>query len=199
MEISPEVQDIRIPEHPVHPIFLNRWSPRAFSPEPLSDETVGRLFEAAKWAASSYNEQPWRFLVGRTPEDHARILSVLIPFNQLWAKNAPLLVLSVAKKTFAHNGTPNRVAVHDVGAASAYLILAATELGLYAHGMAGFDVAAARSVLEIPDDYEPLAVWAIGHRGNKEDLPPEAQAREAPSPRKSQAEFVFEGKFPAAP
>ncbi len=194
-ELTPEVREIRHADYPIDPLFLNRWSPRAFSPEPIDDETLMRVFETARWAASSYNEQPWRFLIARTEEDRKRFLDFLLPMNQAWAKDAPVLVLFISKKTFSHNGEPNSVYQFDAGTASGYFSLGATQNGLFAHGMAGFDRDMARASLGIPTDFNPLAVFALGKRGDKNQLPPEMQQRETPSDRRPVAESIMEGRF----
>lgn len=194
-ELTPEVRDIRHADYAIDPVFLNRWSPRAFSPEPIDDETLMRVFETARWAASSYNEQPWRFLIARSDEDRKRFLDFLMPMNQAWAKDAPVLVLFVSKKTFSHNGESNSVYQFDAGTASGYFSLGATQNGLFAHGMAGFDRDMARASLGIPTDFEPLAVFALGKRGDKSRLPPEMQEREAPSDRRPVSESIMEGRF----
>lgn len=194
----PETIDLEQRKHatadvPVMDLILRRWSPRAFADTPVSDEDIKTIFIAASWAASSYNEQPWRFLVGRKgDETWNKIFHVLTPANQSWTSSAPVLYTSLAKKTFSHNGSPNRVAVHDVGAASATLSLQATALGLHTHGMAGFDPEALRSAFGIPDDFDPVACWALGYLGNPDRLPEnyrkmELQART----RKPLQEFVF--------
>ncbi len=194
-EISPDVQPYRQPDHAVEPAFVNRWSPRAFSPEPIDEETLMSLFEAARWAASSYNEQPWRFLLARSESDRAKFLEFLIPMNQEWAKHAPVLVLTASKKTFSMNGQPNSVNQFDAGTASGYLTLQASKLGLISHGMAGFDRDRARTVLNVPDDFDLLAVFAIGKHGDKSILPPAMQEREIPSGRRPVSESVMEGGF----
>lgn len=199
MELLPEVKPHRVPEYPVDNLFLNRWSPRAFSAQSVSDDVLGSIFEAARWAASSYNEQPWRFVVAKTPADLQKFLAFLTPANQSWAHTAPVLVLTLGKKTFTHNGSANRVFAHDVGAASAYMALAATQHGLHAHGMAGFDPELARATLGIPSDYEPLAMWALGYRGETTQLPENYQALEVPSSRRPLSEIVLEGAFHEVP
>jgi nitroreductase len=154
----------------IHKLIQTRWSPRAFSEREVSNEDLKTVLEAASWAASSYNEQPWRFLVARKSDGEAyqKMLSVLVPFNQNWAKTAPVLIITAGKKTFSHNQTPNRYALHDAGAALAYLFLQANELGLHAHGMGGLDFEKARTVLAIPDDYEVGAAAALGYLGEEE-------------------------------
>ncbi len=194
-ELSPEVASLRKADYEIDPIFLNRWSPRAFSSEPVDDEILHRVLEAARWAPSSFNEQPWRFIVARSDEDRARFVEFLMPVNQLWAKDAPVLILFISKKTFSHNGTPNGVYEFDAGCAWGYLSLAAQQNGLITHGMAGFDRVGARTALGIPDDFEPLAVIALGTHGDPAQLPADFQAREAPADRRPQGESVLEGKF----
>jgi nitroreductase len=199
MELLPEVKEHRIPGNPVDNLFLNRWSPRAFSSQPVTDDILSQIFEAARWAASSYNEQPWRFLVAKTPADLEKFQTFMVPANQAWANHAPVLVLTLGKKTFTHNGTDNRTYVHDVGAASAYMALAATQHGLHAHGMAGFDPELARATLGIPTDYDPIAMWALGYRGETSQLPEGYQAIEFPSARRPLSEIVMEGAFHEVP
>lgn len=150
----------------VIPTIFKRWSPRSFSDKPVDKALLEKAFEAARWAASSYNEQPWRYIVGfKGDETYDKIYSTLIGFNQSWAKTAPVLIVGFASTKFAHNGTENRFALHDLGAASAYLTLQAAELGLYTHSMAGFDGAAAAKALNVPEDFTPGAVIALGYQG----------------------------------
>jgi nitroreductase len=181
-------------ESGVDELILRRWSPRSYADKPVSSEDLKKIFTAAAWAASSSNEQPWRFLVGkRGDETYAKIFDTLVEFNQSWAKTAPILVLSVARKTFTKNGQPNAWALHDTGAASATFSLQATALGLHTHGMAGYDRDKARANFSIPDDYDIGAVWTIGYLGDPAALPEHLQKMEtAPRERKPLAEFVFE-------
>jgi len=149
----------------VLPELLTRWSPRAFTDRDISAAELRKIFEAARWAPSSYNEQPWRFITGlRGTETKKKIFDTLMPFNQMWATHAAVLILGVAKTKFSHNGTPNPVALFDLGAASAYLVLQAHAQGLAAHQMAGFDHDAIRAALAIPDEYELGSVIAVGHQ-----------------------------------
>lgn len=173
--------------------ILRRWSPRAFADRAVTAEDLKKIFEAARWAASSYNEQPWRFLVGKRGDSvYPKIFDVLIEFNQSWAKSAPVLILSAAKKTFTQNSKPNDYYLHDLGAATAYLSLQATELGLHTHSMAGFDKTKARELLQIPADYDVGAVTALGYFGDPAILPDQARQMElAPRNRKSLDEIVF--------
>jgi len=177
----------------VEELILKRWSPRTFADKPVSTADLTKIFTAAGWAASSSNEQPWRFLVGHQGDPtFAKILDALVEFNQMWAKGAAVLVLSVGKKTFTKNGSPNGWALHDVGAASATMALQAVALGIHTHGMAGFDKDKARANFAIPEDFEPGAVWAMGYLGELSALPENFQAMEqTPRVRKSLDEFVF--------
>ena len=174
-------------------VILARWSPRAFSHKPVSHEDLHKIFEAARWAASSFNEQPWRFLVGhRGDATYQKIFDSLVEFNQGWAKSAPVLILSVASKTFAHNGAANHFAIHDTGAATAYLALQATVLGLHTHSMAGLDPEKARAAFGIPESFHIGAVTALGHLGDVDSLPEGLLEREiAPRQRKPLSEIVL--------
>jgi nitroreductase len=185
-------------EHPIHDLIRHRWSPRAFADKSLTPETLRSLFEAARWAPSSNNEQPWAYLVA-TKEDtdnFAKALSTLVEFNQNWAKKASALVIAVAKLAFAKNDTPNRNAQYDVGAATALLSIEATELGLVVHQMAGFDPEKARQAFAIPAGWDPIAAIAIGYPGDPESLPQPYRDRElAPRTRKPLKEFVMSGQW----
>jgi nitroreductase len=187
-----------IPEHEILELLKRRWSPHAFSDKPVPEPVLNRLFEAARWAASSRNEQPWTYILGVKAEDPAgfdRVASTLYPPNA-WAKAAPVLALSVAKMKFSHDGSPNRVALHDVGAASASLTAQALAEGVFVHQMAGFDANKAKELFGIPEDYEAVAALAIGYPGDSESLPEALKAREfAPRTRKKIEEFVFRGKW----
>ena len=181
-------------DYPVHDLIQNRWSPRAFSDNPVSPETLRSLFEAARWAPSSSNEQPWAFIVGTKDdlETHSKILSTLVEFNQGWAKHAPVLAIAVSQLEFARNKTPNRNAFYDTGAAVAHLTAEATSRGLFVHQMAGFDPQKAIEVFHIPKGWEPIAVFAIGYPGDPNALPDKLRERElAPRSRKPISEFVM--------
>jgi nitroreductase len=178
----------------VLPIFHSRWSPRSFSDREVSPADLAKVFEAARWAASSYNEQPWRFLVGaRGSEAYKKIFDSLMPFNQLWATTAPVLILGLAKTTFSHNDSPNRVALYDLGAAASYLTLQAAALGISTHQMGGFDADAARKAFAVPENYVFGAVIALGYQGDPNTLPNEQFRTQevAPRTRKSLKHFVF--------
>jgi nitroreductase len=178
----------------VEDLILKRWSPRSFAGKPVSSEDLTKIFTAASWAASSSNEQPWRFFVGKKGDaTYEKIFATLVQFNQDWASTAPVLVLSIAKKTFTKNHQPNAWNLHDTGAASANMILEAAALGLHSHGMAGYDKDKARASFSIPDDYDLGAVWTIGYLGDPDALPDHLKAMEkAPRTRKPLAEFVLE-------
>ncbi|HOJ59145.1 MAG TPA: nitroreductase family protein [bacterium] len=191
-----EAKTIRKAEYPVDDLFINRWSPRAMSGEAISRDELMSLFEAARWAPSSFNNQPWRFLYASrdTPEWNL-FFDLLVEFNQSWTKNAAVLVVIVSKKNFDHNGQPSLTHSFDAGAAWASLALQGFKNGLVVHGMQGFDYDKAKTVLNIPDDYQVEAMAAIGKPGRKEDLPDALRERETPSSRKPLAEIVREGKF----
>jgi len=154
------------PVEGVLPVVLSRWSTRAFADREVSPADLVKVFEAARWSASAYNEQPWRFLIGaRNSSTYKKIFSTLIGFNQSWAGAAPVLILGAASTQFAHNGSANAYALYDLGAAAGALTLQAAELGMKTHSMAGYDQAAARQVFEIPDSYALGAVIALGYQG----------------------------------
>lgn len=185
-------------DHPIHEVLRRRWSPRTFSEKPVPAEVLRSLFEAARWAASSYNDQPWAYIVATKdePDNFSKLVSVLMDANAVWAKNAPVLALSVARLNFAHNGTPNRVAIHDVGAASASLSFEATARGLRVHQMAGFHVDKAKEIFRIPPGWEPVAALAIGYPAEPDTLPENLRERELASrSRKPLSEFVMSGTW----
>ncbi|HEY1211232.1 MAG TPA: nitroreductase family protein [Terracidiphilus sp.] len=178
----------------VLPVVLARWSPRSFAGRDVTPADLRKVFEAARWAASSNNEQPWRFLVGlRNSSTHQKIFSTLVGFNQSWAGAAPVLILGVASSKFSHNGSPNAYALYDLGAASATLCLQAASLGLKTHSMAGFDHTAARQAFGIPEDYLLGAVIALGYQGEPSALGHEKLIAQeiAPRSRKPLNEFVL--------
>jgi nitroreductase len=182
---------------PIHDLIRHRWSPRAFDPRPVEPEKLHILFEAARWAPSSYNAQPWYFIVGTKddPENYNRVLDSFVEFNQGWAKRAPVVALSVAKLNF-DDGKPNRHAFHDVGQAAANLALQAEALGLSVHQMAGIDPEKARKLFHIPADYEAVAGIALGYAGDPSSLGDEMRKRElAPRQRKPLDSFVFTGEW----
>ena len=183
---------------PIHDVFKRRWSPRAFSDQPVEAETLRILFEAARWAPSSNNEQPWRFIVANKDyeTDWNRLFACLVEGNRKWAYRAPVLILSVASLNFEDDSTANRHAFYDTGMAVENLVLQATVLGLAAHQMAGFDVEKARADLKIPSGYEPVAMIAVGHPGDLASLPDRLRERELqPRSRRPISEWTFSGQW----
>jgi nitroreductase len=181
-------------DYPIHDLLRKRWSPRAFSARPIEPAELLSLFEAARWAPSSFNDQPRAFLVARREETEkfVRLLDALVEFNQGWARTAAALVLTVARSTYAHDGKPNRHSWHDVGLAVAHLTLQATAQGLFVHQMAGIVPDRARELLAIPDGWDPVSALAIGYLGDPATLPDGLRQRElAESTRKPLSEFVF--------
>jgi len=184
--------------YPVHDLIARRWSPRALDPRPVPAAQIRSLLEAARWAASSFNEQPWSFLVARREDtaEFEKMLACLVAANQAWAKNAGVLMLTVAKRTFTRNDRPNRVAEHDIGLAAANVTFQATALGLRVHQMAGIDRDKIRETYGIPEGYDPVTAIAIGFSGSLEQLPEAYRVEEqAPRERRAQSEFVFEGAW----
>jgi nitroreductase len=189
------------PDHPIHEFFRTRWSPYAFSDKPVSDDDLRAIFEAARWAPSSYNEQPWRYILATkaNSDEFQRLLSCLVEGNQAWAKNAPVLALGCISLNFVLNGKPNAAAVHDLGLASGSLVLEATARGLFVHQMIGILPDRARELYRIPQDVQPLTGLAIGHVASPDSLPDAYKERDlAPRTRKRLGEFVFGGTFGAA-
>ena len=185
-------------EFPVHELIQNRWSPRAFSDKPVPQEVLRSLFEAARWAPSSSNEQPWAYIVATKDDadNFEKSLGALVEFNANWARKAPVLVIAVAELAFAKNNAPNRNAQYDVGAASLQLSIEATARGLVVHQMAGFDPETAKEAYDIPQGWEPFAAMAIGYPGDASSLPEPLQSREkAPRSRKRIHEFVMSGQW----
>jgi len=183
---------------PIHDLIRHRWSPRAFDSRAVEPEKLRSLFEAARWAASSFNAQPWFFIVGAKAdaENYQKILDCFVEFNQSWAVSAPVLALSVARTKFEHNGAPNNHAFHDVGQAAANLALEAANLGLQIHQMAGILPDKARQIFSIPEGYEAVAGIAIGYPGDPGTLPDKLREQEhAPRSRKPLDSFVFTGSW----
>jgi nitroreductase len=186
------------PQFPIHELLKRRWSPLAFSDRSIASETLCQLLEAARWSASSYNEQPWSFLVATkdNPEEFNKLLGCLAEGNQVWAKDAPVLMVSIAKLNFEKTGVVNRHAFHDVGAAVCSLAIEAVDLGLLIHQMAGFDVEKVRSLYTIPNGYDPVEAIAIGYPGDPAQLPEKYYERElSPRSRKSIDQFAFTGRW----
>jgi nitroreductase len=187
---------VRKADHPVEKLFLDRWSPRALSGAEIPQDDLLRLFEAARWAPSSYNNQPWRILYARRNTPHWDLFfNLLVDANKTWAKDAAALLVFISKTTFDHNGKPCRTHAFDTGAAWENLALQATCMGLVAHGMQGFDYDRAKSELGVPGDFEVHAMVAVGKPGRKEDLPAALQGGETPNSRRTLAETAFEGRF----
>lgn len=185
-------------DFPFHDLMRRRWSPRAFSAEPVPLDALRSVLEAARWSPSASNLQPWHFFVARKEDKAAfdEMLSCLVPGNQAWCKAVPVLMLTVAKLT-DDKGRPNPHAWHDVGQAAAHLTVQAGALGLYVHQMAGIEIERIRSVYAVPAEHEPVTGIALGYMGRLEALPDEKlRAREiAPRTRRAQGEFVFAGRF----
>ncbi|MEZ4601240.1 MAG: nitroreductase family protein [Syntrophotaleaceae bacterium] len=183
-------------DHPIDSLFADRWSPRAMSGEPIAESDLMVLFEAARWAPSSYNNQPWRILYARRDGEHWPLfLSLLVEPNRAWADKAAALLLFISKTTFDHNGKPARTHSFDTGAAWENLALQATLRGYVAHGMQGFDYDRARTELSVPVDYHVEAMAAVGLPGPIEWLPEMLRAKESPNDRRPVARTVCEGPF----
>jgi nitroreductase len=187
-----------VTDHPIHDLLRERWSPRAFSDKAIPGDVLRSLFEAARWAPSSNNEQPWAFIVATKDDQgsHAKLLSTLHEFNQVWATHAPVLGIAVSRLNFARNGNTNRNAFYDTGAAMADLTTEAISRGLLVHQMAGFDPHKAIEEFTIPEGWEPIAAFVIGYPGDPQSLPEKLREREfAPRTRKPLAEFVMSEKW----
>jgi nitroreductase len=186
------------PDHPILDILRKRWSPRAFADQPVEPTKLQSLLEAARWAPSCFNEQPWSFIVATKddPDQYQRLLSCLVEKNQSWARSAPVLMISVAAKNFAQTGKPNRHWFHDVGLAMSDLVAQATALDLFVHQMAGFSPDKARQTYNIPESHEAVAAIAIGYLGDPNSLPADLHERELKEQtRKPLNQFVFSGKW----
>jgi nitroreductase len=188
--------EYRTADYPIELLFLQRWSPRAMSGEALSDDEMLTLFEAARWAPSTYNEQEWRFLYARrdTPQWPV-FFDLLVEGNREWCHRAALLAVVLAHKVFSKNGKPNPVHLFDSGCAFENLVLQGAAMGLVVHGMQGFDFDKARIVLKVPEDFAVAAMFAAGRPGDPGELPQKLQEREKPSDRKPVSEIICEGKF----
>ncbi|MDH5585451.1 MAG: nitroreductase family protein [Nitrospirota bacterium] len=181
-------------QFPIHDLLSRRWSPRAFAERPVEPGKIQRLLEAARWASSCFNEQPWVLMMATVdqPPEHVKLLSCLVEGNKVWAKRAPLLMITFAKMHFDHNGKPNSHAFHDVGLAVGNLVVQATAMDLVVHQMAGILPEIIRTSYAVPDGYEPVTGLAIGYSGDPSSLPEEIRERElAPRSRKTHQEFVF--------
>ncbi len=187
---------IRTTEYPINPLILNRWSPRSMTGEELNNNDIMSLFEAARWAPSSFNNQPWRFIYAKRNTGYwDRLFNLLADGNKTWAKNAALLAVVISRKNFEFNGKPARTHQFDAGSAWENLALEASSRGIVAHGMQGFDYEKAKAELKIPADFEVMAMIAIGKRGPKENLPTELQDKEKPNDRKALKDIIMEGTY----
>ena len=197
MNAHPNPLEHRTADHPILELFLRRWSPRAMTGEPMSDDDLHRLFEAARWAPSTYNEQEWRFLYATNGSDEwPMFFDLLTEANQAWCKNAGALIVGLSGKTFSKNGKPNPVHTLDCGLAVENLLLQGASMDLICHGMAGFDRGRARLALEVPDNYDVEVMIAVGHPGEIEQLPEGLQEMDRnPSGRKPLNEIRRRGKF----
>lgn len=192
----PKPEDHRKPEFPIESIFFRRWSPRSMNGQPITESEMMTLFEAARWAPSTYNEQEWRFLYARreTPQ-WVTFFDLLAEGNRVWCQRAALLSVILAHKIFQRNGKPNPVHVFDCGSAFENLALQGTALGLVVHGMQGFDFDKARHSLAVPDDFSVAAMFAVGRPGDPDQLPADYRKMEVPSDRKRVREIICEGRF----
>jgi nitroreductase len=189
--------EVRKADHPIERLLLDRWSPRAMSGEPISRGELMTLFEAARWAPSSFNAQQWRALYAHRDTEHWQtFFDLLVAANKAWAKNAAVLVVFISRKAFEYNNEPSVTHSYDAGAAWENFALQGFRLGLVIHGMEGFDYDRARKELRIPDEFQVEAMAAVGRPGSKELLPEKLRARESPNDRRKLSESVFEGPFP---
>lgn len=188
--------EFRVADYPIDYLFINRWSPRAMTGAEIPREELRVLFEAARWAPSSYNEQPWRILYAcRDTEQWSLFFDLLVPGNQKWACRAAALLLFVSKKTMSRNGKPSITHSFDTGAAWENLALQGFLKGYAVHGMQGFEYERAKTVLKIPDDYRIEAMAAVGIPQDRNEMPEEVREREIPNGRRSTTETVCEGTF----
>jgi len=183
-------------DHSIERLLLDRWSPRAMSGEQVSEGELMRLFEAARWAPSSFNAQQWRALYARRDTEHWKtFFDLLAEGNKLWAKTAAVLVVFISKKLFDYNNKPSRTHSYDAGAAWENFALEGFQQGLVVHGMEGFDYELARKSLRIPDEFQVEAMAAVGKPGSKEQLPDKLLQRESPNDRRKVSDSIFEGPF----
>ncbi|PIN73234.1 nitroreductase [Candidatus Woesearchaeota archaeon CG10_big_fil_rev_8_21_14_0_10_45_16] len=187
---------MRTSTYDISPLILDRHSPRAMSGEELTDKDLMPLFEAARWAPSSYNNQPWRFIYAkRGSKQWQTFVSLLTEFNQAWATKAAVLVVTISRKDFEYNSKPSRTHAFDTGAAWENLAIEGCKRGLVVHGMEGFDYDKAQKVLKIPAGYEVMMMIAIGKKGDKKKLPADLQKMEEPNDRKPLKDIIMEGRF----
>lgn len=196
MSKLPNPEEFRKPEYPIERLFIRRWSPRAMSGEPLTEQELLTVFEAARWAPSTYNEQEWRFLYARRESTHWQtFFDLLMDANKAWCRNAAVLTVVLARKTFTKTGKPNPVHIFDTGSAWENLALQATAMGIVSHGMAGFDFERAKSALKVPEEFAVVAMFALGRPGDPDQLPPELREREQITSRRPVRESICEGPF----
>jgi nitroreductase len=196
MSHLPDPEAHRKPDHPIELIFIRRWSPRALSGGALTETELLTLFEAARWAPSTYNEQEWRFLYARRETPHWQMFfDLLMEANQAWCRNAAVLVVVLARKTFAQTGKSNPVYLFDAGSAWENLALQAAVMGLVAHGMAGFNFDQARTALRVPEEFAVAAMFALGRPGDPDQLPPALRERETVTGRRPVQQSICEGPF----
>lgn len=188
-----DVKAYRTTKYDVDDMFTNRWSPRAFSEEEVPQDTLLSLFEAAHWAPSAFNFQPWRFIIAQTAEERKVFYSFIKEFNLTWCEKAPVMSLILSKTN--NDGKPVESHSFDTGAAWGFLALQANKKGLVTHPMTGFDFDKARELLNIPEDYKIEALVAIGYQGDKDTLPEMLQQREEPNNRQPLETLIFNGKF----
>lgn len=181
----------------IHPLIKNRWSPRAFDNKAVEEEKIITIVEAGRWAPSAYNEQPWRFLIGKSgDENYLKIFDSLVEWNQKWVKNVPLLILNIAKKKFSHNNKINETSLYDLGQSVAFMVLEAENQGLKCHQMSGFEHEKIKAAFEISENYEPVSITAIGYQGNISTLPKEyVSLEENERKRKPLKELLFDTYF----
>lgn len=187
-----------VPDHPIHDLLSKRWSPYGFSDQDVAEEDLLAILEAARWAPSSYNEQPWRYLMARRTqtESFQNLVSCLVEANQVWAKQAPVLLVGVTMLRFSHNGHPNKAAAHDLGLAAGNICLEATARGLYVHQMIGIIPERVREFYRLPEDAEPLTALALGYLGDGSNLPAALQERDRTQrARRPISAFVFENTW----
>jgi nitroreductase len=188
------------PDHPVHNLIAQRWSPYYFAPRSVERDKLLSCLEAARWAASSYNEQPWSFIIAHREDEagFAKMVGCLMEANQAWAQHVGVLMITTVSRTFTKNGKPNRVAEHDLGLAMGNFCLQATEMGLHVHQMAGLDIEKTRETYAVPEGHDPVTAVAIGYAADPGDAPkdhPLAQRDTGERSRKPLSAFVFTGKF----
>jgi nitroreductase len=191
-------RDHRKADHPIHPLFIDRWSPRAMSGEPITQGELAVLFEAARWAPSAGNTFPWRILYAHRDTEHWPLFfELLVERNKAWCRNAAVLLVFISRLTNEQTGRPLKTHSYDTGAAWENLALQGTISGLVVHGMAGFDYAGAKTTLNVPDDFQVEAMAAVGRPGPITMLPEDFQARESPNTRRPIGEVTFEGPYRA--